>query len=237
MAWGCALTLHAVFAFVLLGTLAGRSIQGVDDPFGEGEAIQVSLSGREGATSTAASTAAADAPEASSLEALADRLQRVESDLFAEEQKPAPSSSSLADLFGSTGATSGKGRQGAGADASGKDASGGQRERTDQASRQGDGGDAQSAGDLWGQVEPCWRALPQRSTAVVTLEVTLNDKGRLATKPRLVRNSIGQLDEAHLVAEAAALMAIQACLPSKARALPGMIKSYRLTFAPAKTRR
>jgi hypothetical protein len=70
-----------------------------------------------------------------------------------------------------------------------------------------------SSGSLWGQVKPCWSRLPDRSTVPVTLEVILNDEGRLALPPRIIRPSNAAPDQQRLIAEARALTAIASCVP------------------------
>lgn len=108
---------------------------------------------------------------------------------------------------------------------------------TAQSALRGDRGVGISSGDFVGQVETCWRNLPLRSSTVVALEVVINEKGRLASKPTILRPAGARLDEARLTAEATALAAIQTCLPAKSPPLPGFQKSYRLTFDPARHRR
>lgn len=80
-----------------------------------------------------------------------------------------------------------------------------------------DAGSDASAGDLMGQVRPCWSRLPDRSLVPVTLAVTLDAQGRLATPPRIIRPSTTPPDQRRLIAEARALTAIAACLPYQGR--------------------
>lgn len=66
------------------------------------------------------------------------------------------------------------------------------------------------AGDLWRKVSPCWRSAAPRST---TLIVTLEPDGALAGAPRSVRRRGVQVDSQTLLAERAAVRALQACAP------------------------
>jgi len=234
-AWSGALALHGLFAIFLFGTLSGGGIRGVRDPFGEGEALEVTLSGFEGVRGASSSTPqpAASAP----LEALAQRLQARSPVPTLPYAAEAGRSGDVASLFDGDKAGWGRGEQGAGADAAGSAASGGRETRTAQSSLRGDRGAAASSGDFVGQVEACWRSLPLRSSTLVALEVVINEKGRLAAKPTILRPAGARLDEARLTAEATALRAIQTCLPAKSPPMPGVQKSYRLTFDPARHKR
>lgn len=93
---------------------------------------------------------------------------------------------------------------------------------------QADGGAA--TGNLWGQIEPCWRNLGGRVAVPVSLQVTLDANGHLARPPVILRGNAA-LDERRLTAEAAALQALGACLPRGDPRLSGRI--YRLDFPPS----
>lgn len=70
-----------------------------------------------------------------------------------------------------------------------------------------------SAGDLWGQIKPCWDQLPSVSIVSVTLVIKLDNEGRIAKPPQIVRPRGAALDERRLIAEALALAAVTACTP------------------------
>ncbi|HLZ77170.1 hypothetical protein [Phenylobacterium sp.] len=90
-----------------------------------------------------------------------------------------------------------------------------------------DAGAPGSTGGLWGAVEPCWTRLAGASSVPVTLEVTLDARGRLSTPPRILREA-GPANEARLRAEANALAALAACLPEGDVRFSGRL--YRLEF-------
>jgi hypothetical protein len=88
---------------------------------------------------------------------------------------------------------------------------------------------AGSTGGLWGAIQPCWNRLASASTVPVTLEASLDGRGRLATPPRIVRDN-GGVSEARLRAEANALAALSACLPQGDLRVASQV--YRLEFPP-----
>lgn len=219
--------LHLLFALGIFATALGTMPKGVSDPFGEGEAIDVSMAGWEGAMGGASGT---PTPTTSSQVEPLDRLVRkirVErSELVTAEVEPARRQGNLAGLFEEIGRIRAPGRTGDGSQLSGREKRPGEDLETAQSSRSGTPTlDAGSAG-LWGQVEPCWRRLPRRSRVPVLLEVKLNADGRLAAPPRIVRPGNGRPDEQRLLAEAQAMAALQACLPYRA----GLAGVYRLGF-------
>jgi hypothetical protein len=66
------------------------------------------------------------------------------------------------------------------------------------------------AGDLWKKVAPCWRsASPRKATLIVEIE----DDGSLIGSPRAVRKASASADPQLLLAERAAVRAVQACAP------------------------
>ena len=66
---------------------------------------------------------------------------------------------------------------------------------------------------LWGFLEPCWRKLPGRSNAAVTLKFTLDYRGRIAAPPTIIRPSAAPPSEERLISEARAIAALGQCLP------------------------
>ncbi|ATQ43431.1 hypothetical protein [Caulobacter mirabilis] len=225
---------HLALGLALFGTLSGGGVRGAPDPFGEGEAMEVSLGGNEGAAAGRVSDAVDDA-KVVEIEALAARLRNVAPEGLVLERSGERPRSSLSELFNTLGAGSGQGRRGEGETATGRSGVAAEADRA-MASQRGDGGSASSAGDLWGQIEPCWRRLsPPAAAPTVTLELVLNGGGGLARPPRIVRAEAGAPPETQLLAEARALTAIQTCLPYKAAGLPGQV--HRVRFEAAKPKR
>ena len=128
-------------------------------------------------------------------------------DLFAELDK------AHADQSGSGGnAKEDRGGKGAGAD---KRASADQTRETKQPTEKSASasGGAASSGKLWGQIEPCWSKLPDRSAVPVTLEIALSPNGLIAKPPKIIRPSAEAPTENRLLSEARALEAVRACVP------------------------
>lgn len=98
----------------------------------------------------------------------------------------------------------------------------------DHASAEVGGGDAASSGDLWNAIAPCWRKLDYRGQEAVTIEVTLDDRGRLRGPPIVIRSPAALLTERRLKAEAAALSALTACVPRGPRRWA--VNSHRIEF-------
>ena len=219
--------LHVVFVLAVFATATGTAPRGAADPFGEGEAVEVMLAGREGAQVDGGGAAAVTAPSA--LDRMARRV-RAASDLTGSPKEPARLSGDLASLMGRLGRISALGRRGEGADAAGDSDRAARDARTASASRRGAATADASAGELWGQVEPCWRRIGGRSTVPVTLEVTLDAQGGLAGPPRILRPDGDRPTEQRLLAEARALEAIHACLPYRTARLSGLGRRFRVGF-------
>lgn len=66
------------------------------------------------------------------------------------------------------------------------------------------------SGDLWRKVSPCWRPAAPRS---ITLVVALQSDGALDGAPQAVRRGGAPADAQTLLAERAAVRALQACAP------------------------
>lgn len=66
------------------------------------------------------------------------------------------------------------------------------------------------AGDLWNRVAPCWRAAAPRKAVLM---VEIGSDGGLATPPQAVRKISAPADPQTLLAERAAVRALQACAP------------------------
>jgi len=80
-----------------------------------------------------------------------------------------------------------------------------------------------SGSDLWSRVAPCWR---EASSRTATLLVDLRADGRLNAPPMAVRRAGGPADPQTLLAERAAVRAVQACAPYEG--LKG--KKWRVVF-------
>jgi hypothetical protein len=92
-------------------------------------------------------------------------------------------------------------------------------------------GDAASTGPLWGQIKPCWDRLPDRSTVDVTLVVSLNARGMIATPPTILRPTPAPPDQRRLISEARALAALAACVPYQTVDFAGPHR-FRIEFSP-----
>ncbi|MDO8297683.1 MAG: hypothetical protein Q7T19_14730 [Caulobacter sp.] len=228
LALAAAALLHVIFAFAVFATATGTAPRGAFEPFGDGEAVEVMLAGREGAR--AGGAAASEA--ISDVERLA-RTIRTQSDFAVSEPEPPGRSGDLSSLFKALGRFDAAGARGDGREALGDGATAGREARTASSATRGEATLDASSGELWGQVEPCWRRLAGRSTVPVTLEVTLDGKGGLAGPPRIVRPEGGRPSEQRLLAEARALEAIRACLPYRAPGIVGAGRAYRLAFRAA----
>jgi hypothetical protein len=146
------------------------------------------------------------------------RIQAEQAQLPAAD-KPSPPQADLAQILAAADQVRAAHDQQAGNGGQGEADRGGQAAAQSQSGRpaaahagRGSGRDA-SSGDLFGQVKPCWDALPAVATVPVTLQVTLDAAGRIAKPPRIDRPAGAALDERRLVSEARALAAITACVP------------------------
>lgn len=229
-----AVGLHLLLLLAMFASASGVVSRGGEEARDQGDAVLVSLSGWEGAPAGGRASASPAAKDADSLAKMIERLRLEQSDLTASKEQSARPPGDLNKLFSAIGEVAGTGRKGQGRDAAGGAPDRGRQQQTASASAAGDPSDDVSSGDLWGQVEPCWKRLPQRSMTPVSLEVVLNDRGGLAIPPKIIRAPGAAPDETRLVAEARALTAIAACLPYKSVALPGSKRTFRLTFQPTK---
>ena len=91
-------------------------------------------------------------------------------------------------------------------------------------------GTTTSTGSLWGQIEPCWRDIPDVSLVPVTLEVTLDEHGRITAPPVIHRPDRSVPDERRLIAEARALAAVAACVPYHDVSLLGDQRRFTVNF-------
>ncbi|HEX7761126.1 MAG TPA: hypothetical protein VF459_16590 [Caulobacteraceae bacterium] len=203
----------------------------------EESAITISLAG------VAGSRQAQTSPDEAQLQFLYRKALAQQSELYTADQKPTEHSN-LAKLFDAIEREHGGDAMQDGTNGqanSGKQTGGGQHGKdvrlTDQ-SNQSDSkatgpGSAASSGGLWGQIEPCWRRMPNQSAVPVKLEVQLDDKGMIAKPPRILRPDSSVPDERRLIAEARALAAISACLPYRVEALATSAqRSFTVDFSP-----
>lgn len=215
--------LHGLIFLLLIATARGALLTGgaVVGATGDSEVVPVSLAGMSG------EGRATPTPERD-LEGLLTRLRTDVSDVVVEPAKTvAKPTTSLDRLFdeldgaqGMKSRTSGSGghakdhRGGKGSDVAGSaGADQGRKAEPTKAKPDEVSGAATSSGGLWGQIEPCWRKLPNRSTIPVTLEIALGPEGRIATPPKIIRPTAEAPTEARLLSEARALESVQACVP------------------------
>jgi hypothetical protein len=211
---GLPILVHLAVGWALFATASGVLPHGAQAQLGDGDAVEVMLSGWEGAASANAQRGEAELAAQSQLDNMVERLRTASSDLYITEPEPSRPRGDLAALFDAPASGGGKGREGTGGGLAGRRDDGGDKARTSLASALGQEADGEgAAGALWGQVQRCWSRLPGRSTVPVTLEVVLTGDGRLAKPPRIIRPGNGRPEEVRLVAEARALEAITACLP------------------------
>lgn len=239
MALAISVIVHAFFFLVVFGTLRGAAVSGGGgDPRGERGVVTLSLAGLPGAGRPAG------APPSQTLEALFRRIRAEQSDLAAGVGKPrqAGDLQKLFDLIdrdraAADGAAGSEGRSrldrgGRGAAADGpRTQAPDARSRSRPLNRAGGVGAAASTGDLWGQIKPCWDSLPPVATVPVILVVTLDDRGLIATPPRIVRSVAQAPDERRLISEARALTAVTACVPYKGEDLSGGRKVFEVRFS------
>lgn len=216
------LLLHAGLALILWGKAGSESVGGGGGGAeatlgGSGTAIYVNLI--KGGTS-ARSTASAD----QAISRLRQVMAKTDSQLFVRQDDAEPNrpKASLDKLLGQTGTgqTQNEGPAGkvappvrvaAEGKSNGSNAgSAGPRTPGRSAPVAGSG---DRLGDLWPQIEPCWKRLPNASLVVVSLEVTLLGDGRLAGPPRVVATAQSSRPEARTIAIARAVQAVSACLP------------------------
>jgi hypothetical protein len=200
-------------------------------PDGDSSAVTVSLVGLRGPRVDARTASA------QSMQDLFLKIRAAQDGLAAQDQYKRHAQGDLDELFGPVTTASVKGggqanqdKGGAGADAQAPQVQPAQkRGRADASLRTGTGASS-SAGDLWGQIKPCWDQLPSVSTVPVTLEVTIDSQGMVTTPPKIVRGS-GTPDERRLVSEARALAAIAACVPYRGDGSASLGGKFKVEFA------
>lgn len=236
VAVGVSLGLHAVFLIFGFGAATGALVSGGGGAqTGDVRVVSISLAGSPGAQARTAD------PQADRLAFLYREVRSEQSELSADNQQQPPHHETVQSLFAAIDAAAAtKGdpentkpataanSHGESADVNASDKS---RRGDHDAPVQADGpGASASVGAIWGQIEPCWRSMPDVSRVPVTLEITLNDRGGIAVPPKIVRPDISAPNEQRLVSEARALAAIAACVPYHSVDLFGDQRRFTVRF-------
>ena len=214
-----AILVHLGVALMCLGGLSGGKLSQLDLAGEDDNAIEVTLAGIDGAPRAASPPQ--DSPQ---LAALMQRVAQSQPAELTASNKIAPSSPSPAanldalmqavDPAASSGksGTNGKSDSGTGRGAGSVDTQSARDDKA-KAGKPGQVGAANAGdGDLWAQIEPCWRKMPGSAKVSVTLEVALKN-GRVSSPPKILRPNGQSADEARLAAEAKALLALSRCGP------------------------
>jgi hypothetical protein len=233
--------LHGSIFLLLIATARGALLTGgaVVSSTGDSDVVPVSLAGMPG------DGGATSMPERD-LEVLLTRLRTDNSDVVVEPARMAAKpKTSLDQLFdeldrahGVKRGTSGSGghakddKDGKGIGQAGTaDASKDRKADPSKMKRDEVKGAAASSGGLWGQIEPCWRKLPNRSPVPVTLEIALSPEGRIATPPKIIRPSAETPSDSRLISEARALEAVTGCVPYHGADLASNRRVFRVEFS------
>jgi hypothetical protein len=229
-----AAAIHAVLLLLYFGAAAGAMVSGGAGA-DSGPAVEVSLASLAGGR------------EQTSSQELAALYRKILVDhgAIAASDEPHPPSESLQSLMDTIDRSAGaKGHSHSASSASGENPSGDPTGADNAARRrQGDraqgpaghgAGPTSSAGGIWGEIEPCWRSLPNTSRVPVTLQVILDDAGRVSKPPQIVRPPSATLDEARLIAEARALAALAACVPYHSSDFLGGQRQFTVEFSTSK---
>jgi hypothetical protein len=99
---------------------------------------------------------------------------------------------------------------------------------TEKADSAADSHGAADGYDLWAKIRPCWRPA---SGIVVTLDVGVDDQGRLAWAPKPVRASRAPPGPSELLAESLAVQAAVRCAPFRDAAPVMGPRTFRIVFA------
>jgi hypothetical protein len=234
------IAIHAAFFLAVIAPANGSLLTGgaITDDNGPSAAVPVSLAGMPGEASAKAT------PE-QELQSLLTRLRTDASSVVVEppkpQTKPITKLDTLFDALDRAHADK-SGAPGSGGhsrdDMGGKGVSGVTATNTDKSRKQAkpevNPGASSSSGRLWGQIEPCWRKLPARSTVPVTLEIALNPQGLIAMPPKIIRPSGDAPTETRLISEARALEAVRACVPYHGANMASNGGVVRVEFATTK---
>lgn len=224
---------HALVFVLGFSSLRGMAVTGGGGTLdGEVNAIPISLAGIRGPGQSQ------DVQSAEAMNALFLKIRAAQTGIAAQDEQKAQPKSDLDKLFdvvhdqaaekGGGQSDIDEGGKGAKANASAAD----MKEKRGPANTpdRAGAGSAASSGSLWGQIKPCWDQLPPVSTVPVTLEITLDAGGRIATPPKILRSG-GAPDERRLISEARALAAITACVPYQSKSLTGDRRDFKVEFA------
>ena len=223
------LLLHAGMLAMFFGGASGAIVSGGGGAQSADEnAVAVSLAQLSGRRAAAAD------PQAQTLAAIYQKVLSAQGEVDTNDHKRTPHDS-VQRLFDAVDRAEGRGAgrdQGNDAGAEGADSQAKAQTRGGrQAMTPGGGpGATASAASLWGAIEPCWRSVPQSSRVPVTLIVTLDEAGRVASPPLIVRPLAGQIDETRLISEARALAAISACTPYHSADFLGGQRRFTIAF-------
>ena len=210
---------------------------GAGEADGQVEAVTIVLEGRAGAPHSAT------APSAAALDAMFRQVRAEQSELQVNKDKSKPASSlqtltaeiedepAARDSAASGGGRGRVDRGGAGAAPGSAQAANDKHGNPNSTQKAAGPGTAGSSGGLWGQIEPCWDNMPNVSTVPVTLVIVLNDQGRIATPPKIIRPSSAKPDEGRLISEARALAALAACVPYHRTDLLSEQRFFKVRFA------
>jgi hypothetical protein len=207
---------------------------------GDGQAVTVTLVGPMGG-STGQNRASAAARSSAELSTLLNRFRDVPSPIAASDR---PSRSGDADkLFKEISQSQGDasedrkakpnpgqgagegGQAGQSSKANGKDSHA--KAVQGVADERGDEGHVN--GDMWSQLQTCWRP---EARVPITLEIVIDNAGRLALPPKILRPLGAPVDERRLHAEALAIQAVGDCAPFRSGAPVFGRKTYRFAFNP-----
>ncbi len=225
-AWIASILFHVLLFVLCFSSLRGAAVSGgVGTDTGVPQAYWVSLAGLHGGVASSSASSQAE------LNTIFQRIRDQQSQIQSDPQTPAPKAS-LDKLFDAidqqrsardrTQIDAGQGRGDSQLDrgGSGSAIDGTQAKQPEKQGQTGAAqnvrgpGSAASTGDgLWGQIAPCWGRLPQVATVPVTLEITLNTKGQIATPPKIIRPGKTTPSDERLISEARALAAVSACMP------------------------
>jgi hypothetical protein len=210
------LALHGVLLFLYFGAAAGAMVSG---GAGEdrGDDVTISLASLAGGRGPASD------PQAQQLALLYRKVLAAQAEVSAVDRPQTPSQNLQSLLDDIDRAAGSQGSADSSAQSQGQSPDG--RAPTSNAANHQRVGDhasaaaaegpgvAASSGGIWGQIEPCWRGLPDVSRVPVTLQITLDDKGRVSKPPQIIRPPAAMPDEKRLISEARALTAIAGCVP------------------------
>lgn len=214
----------------MLGSATGAKVAGgAGWRDGEANAVTLSLAGLRRAQ------AAPEDPQAAALKAMLRKFAVTDANAVAVSEDPM-TQQSLQNLFKEMQQSDPDSRQGRsqldrggeGAADRAPDAAADRRGR-EALKEIGEGDTDAASGSLWGQIEPCWKKLGPDSAAPVIITLKLDDRGRIAAPPRIIRPPDARLNRERLGAEVRALQALTTCGPYRTIELGGQ-RDFRVAF-------